>query len=132
VARKYLSPDQAAASLGWVGRERGRRLVRIMRAKERRLGREIMVRRGGEQRTRFLLTMPMLEHYCRELFLRTPDELVDRLRPALQHLEDRVEAIVDERVGPQLEELRVADDFQSRAIQNVEIRVARLEGSRKG
>lgn len=130
--RKYMSADAAAAWLGWVGSHRGERLVRIMLGKEQLYGRQIMARAGGPKKTCYLLTRPMLERYCSELFLKTPDELVNRLRPALERLEGRVEAIVDERLAPQLEELRVADDLQAQAIENVERRVARLEGRRRG
>lgn len=125
--REYLSPDKAAARLGWTGQGRGKRLVRVMLAKERLLGKRIMVRTGTKQHERYLLTEPMLRRHCGELFLRTPDEIANRLRPALEQLEGRVEAIVDERLAPQVEELRANDDLQSRAIQNVERRVARLE-----
>lgn len=128
--REYLSPDEAAARLGWTGQHRGRRLVNVMFAKEKRRQQEIMIRRGGAVRTRYLLTQPMLERYCPELFLRTPDEIANRLRPALEGLEARVEAIVDERLAPQVEELRRVDDLQSRAIQKIERRVARLERSK--
>ena len=106
-----------------------------MLAKERRLGHEIMVRGGGEgPGMRYQFTEPMLERYCRELFLVTPDELLKRLAPALGRLDERVEAIVDERVAPEVEQLRAEGELvasaverNSSAIRTLERRVSNLE-----
>jgi hypothetical protein len=97
--RRYLTPDEAAALLGWEGARRDERLLRIMFAKERKLGRDIMVRRGGAGRgTRYGLTEAMLHRHCPELFLVTHDELLSEVRHQLgainKGVADRVLAII--------------------------------------
>jgi hypothetical protein len=109
--RDYLTPKAAASDwLGWDGPRRGRRLVSLLLAKEAEIGRAIMVRAGGKLRRRYLVTRPMLERYCPELFLATADELTLRIPAAIARIEDRLESIVDDRLEPQLRELRAADD----------------------
>jgi hypothetical protein len=97
--RRYLTPDEAAQLLGWEGARRDEKLLRIMFAKERKLGRDIMVRRGGAGRgTRYGLTEAMLHRYCSELFLATHDELLSEVRHQLGTINksavDRVLAVL--------------------------------------
>ncbi len=105
--RRYLTPDQAAELLGWEGRRRSERLLRVMFAKERALGRTIMHRQGGAGRgTRYGLTEPMLHRYCAELFLVTQDELLGEVRHQLGAINRSVADKVLELVVPELKQLR--------------------------
>jgi len=123
VRRDYLTPDQAAESLGWKGRKRGERLLRVMRAKEKRLGREIMVRLRKNIRTNYRLTEPMLKRWCPELYIDTTTDLVAGIGKQLSRLDERIEAIVDERVAPQLEELHAADAANAAATERLAVAV---------
>lgn len=128
--RDYLTPDAAAALLGWVGEKRGERLLRVMFAKEARTGREIMVRTGGKRNgVRYKLTEPMLKRHCKELFIPTPDDLVADVKRHLRGLDGRVEAIVDERVAPQIEELRARGAKTDEAVREI-ARSSRQLGAR--
>lgn len=104
--REYLSLDKAAERLGWKGQGRRLRLKRVLKAKERRLGCEIMTRQG----VRYRITMPMLHRYCRELFVKPPSELLVEFRRHIESIDERIADIVETHVAPQLEELRAADD----------------------
>lgn len=127
--REYLSPDAAAALLGWVGPDRATRLLRVIRAKEYRLGREIMVRLGGRHRgVRYKLTEALLRRYCPELFLSSQDELVSDVRRHLSDMETRVEATIDERTAPQFEGLRAADARLASEMGRIAARTSDHEG----
>jgi hypothetical protein len=106
-----MSLDMAAQVLGWSGGKRGERLQRVLMAKERRLGREILAHNGivGRGR-RYGITMAMLRRYCPEMFLRPPSELFADLKRHLHAIDERVSDIVETQVAPQLEELRAADE----------------------
>lgn len=105
--RRYLTPDQAAELLGWEGNERAKRLLRVMLAKERSLGRTIMHRQGGTGRgARYGLTEAMLHRYCSELFLATHDELLSEVRHQLGSIKASVADKVLELVAPELKQLR--------------------------
>jgi len=105
--RRYLTLDEAAGLLGWVGAGRGTRLLRVLRAKERRLGRPIAARLGGQGRgVRYRLTEGVLRRHCAELFIASQDELVAEVRRHLDAMEARIEATVDERTAPQFESMR--------------------------
>jgi hypothetical protein len=129
---RYLTLDQGAELLGWVGSKRSERLLRVIVSKERRLGREIVPRLGGSRNgVRYGLTEQILRRNFAEMFMSTPDELIQRLGPALGRLDERIEVIVDERLAPQIEELRCADQLIARSVECVERRVARLESPRE-
>lgn len=114
--RRYLTPDQAAALLGWEGGDRAKRLLRVMFAKERALGRVIMMRRGGSGRgARYGLTEPMLHRFCSELFLVTQDELLSEVRHQLGSINRSVADKVLELVVPELKQLRSRIDRLERA-----------------
>lgn len=129
---RYLTLDQGAELLGWVGSKRSERLLRVIVAREKRLGREIVPRNGGSRNgVRYGLTEQILKRHFAEMFMTTPDELVQRLGPALGRLDERIEVIVDERIAPQVEELRCADQLLARSVERVERRVAMLENPRE-
>jgi hypothetical protein len=120
----YITPDQAAELLGWEGEHRAKRLLRVMLAKERLRGRDIMVRAGGKgSGRRYLLTEGMLRRHCPELFLSTPEQLVADVRRHLKGIDGRVEAIVDERMAPEVERIRLK-------ISRLDRRVMALETTR--
>jgi hypothetical protein len=126
--REYLTLDQAAELLGWVGAKRWERLLRVMFAKERLLGKTIMVRTGGSrQGTRYKLSEPMLQRYCPELFIATQDELVSDVRRHLSAIDGRVQAIIDERTAPEFEELRRADRTISKELARLGKHVEAIE-----
>lgn len=105
--RRYLTPDQAAALLGWEGDSRGRRLTRVLRAKEKRTRCVIMVQLGGAGRgSRYGITEAMLRRHCPELFLATPDELVLEVKGQLRAIDQSVADKVLELVAPELKLLR--------------------------
>jgi hypothetical protein len=129
---RYLTLDQGAELLGWVGEKRRDRLLRIIVAKEKRLGHELVPRLGGDGTgVRYGLTEQILRRYFAEMFLTTPDELIERLGPALGRLDERIEVIVDERLAPQIEELRCSDALLARSVERVEKRVSALESARE-
>jgi len=67
-----------------------------------------MVRTGGKGNgRRYLLTEGMLRRHCSELFLTTQEQLVADVRRHLKGIDGRVEAIVDERIAPEVERIRV-------------------------
>lgn len=97
--RRYLTPDQAAALLGWEGRRRAQRLLRVMFAKEREAGKLLLVRLGGSGAgTRYGITEQLLRRYCPELFHASQDELLAEVRHQLgainKGVADRVLAII--------------------------------------
>ncbi len=105
--RTYLTPDQAAELLGWEGKERAKRMLRVMLAKERALGRQIMHRQGGSGRgARYGLTEAMLHRHCQELFLATHDELLGEVRHQLGSIKATVVDKILELVAPELKQLR--------------------------
>lgn len=137
--REYLTPDQAAAFLGWVGKRRDERLLRVMFAKEQLLGKPIMLRNGGTKNgVRYKLTEQMLQRHCSELFLATQDDLVSDVKRHLNALDGRVRAIVDERTAPEFESLRATDQQFAHTIRRLtehtnrlEIRISNIESPRE-
>lgn len=103
----------AAAKLGWRGtpNARSKRLLRLLRAKERTMGVIIVFESSGTGRgARPRVTMRALRRYCRELFLKAPDDIAKDFKRYLERLDERIDDRVDVLVTPQLEELRAVDD----------------------
>jgi hypothetical protein len=120
--RRYLTPDKAAALLGWEGRKRGYKLRRILFAKEREVGKLLMVRLGGTGAgTRYGITEAQLRRHCPELFAASHDELLAEVRHQLKAIDSKV---ADRIVALVVPELR---GFEQR----FEQRLAALERSRR-
>lgn len=82
---RYLSLRELAAALGepWSEAAR-RRLLRMLRARERACGKQILLRRGlGPIQGRWCTTLALLRAHCPELF--------DRRDMAAELLEERLE-----------------------------------------
>lgn len=120
--RRYLTPDQAAALLGWEGTKRGYKLRRILFAKEREGGKRIMVRLGGAGAgARYGITEALLRRHCPELFHASHDELLGEVRHQLRAIDASVADRIIALVAPELR------GFEAR----FEKRLAALEKARR-
>ncbi len=127
-ADEYLSPSEAAAKLGWRGKpkDRARRLLRVLRAKERALGVSLVVDVSeGKGRPNYRTTMRLLRRYCREMFVRGADELAKDFRKHLERIDERIDDRIDMLVTPQLEELRAVDDEIIRQVKQIQVDLRR-------
>ena len=89
-AHPWLTLRQAAAVLGMDGHVAWLRLLRRLRAAERRGGRPIMRRWGGEGRgVRYAVTIPILRRHLPDLFA-TVGDLPAAIREAFGEVNDRV------------------------------------------
>lgn len=109
---KYLSPEEAADQiLAWKGRQRGRRLLRLVLRKEQVERRQIAVRGPGVGNgVRYQLTEAMLRLHFPELFQPHVDALAQELCRRIDELRSTIGAEVDERMAPQVQQLRAAND----------------------
>jgi hypothetical protein len=107
---KYLTPDEAADEvLGWTGRYRGQKLLRLVLRKEKSEKREIAVRGPGTGNgLRYYLTDAMLRLHFPELFAPQVATLAVELCRRIDQLKATIGAEVDERVAPQVQQLRAA------------------------
>ena len=86
----YMTLPEAAAQLGLRAGQASRlRLYRFLIAREREVGRPIMVRRGGPLRPRLLITLPLLEEHCPELFARRV-QLTEAMREEFEKVESEI------------------------------------------
>jgi len=85
----YMTLREAAERLGLSGRAGEKRLRRLLLQRERQLGQPIVIRRSGPGRTRLLVTLPLLEEYCPELFARRI-QLTQELREEVERLEAQI------------------------------------------
>lgn len=132
MSEQLLTLDQAASRLRWEGRGRARRLKRLLFARERQTKKRILTRLGGEQRTKYRITLSALRRYCPELFKSKVDELQDNLKGFLKSIDERIADGVAEHVTtevePRLQELWERDEQLAGNIQEVARRVADLSG----
>ncbi|MBI2392803.1 MAG: hypothetical protein HYV09_24675 [Deltaproteobacteria bacterium] len=105
---EYLTLTQVAHLLGMPGGDYARKkLLRMLRAKERLLGVDIMLRLGGSAtRPVHYVTLALLHEHCPELFVRR-DEIVELLRERFEEIET------------QMCELRRADRTLASAVRRV-------------
>lgn len=113
-----LSFPRAAEKLGWGKSEKsGRRLRRMVIAREKNSGREIATRGSGKSRPIRGVTLAALFRHLPELRSAPIDELSSKFRAYLSGIDDNLrliarseaETVVEEQVAPQLEELRAED-----------------------
>jgi len=119
-----LSFPDAAEKIGWGKSQRsGRRLRRMVLAREKRKGVEIATRGDGNQRPIRGVTIAALFRHLPELRSAPIDELSSKFRTYLEGIDENLrviarteaESVVDEQVTPQLEELRAVDaEIQAR------------------
>jgi hypothetical protein len=83
-----------------------RRLKRQIRAKERSLGQQILMRLSGRRRGPLLTTETLVRHHMPEL-ISTRDEMAEALRKALGDVEEKLEELTlrDRAKGAQLKKL---------------------------
>jgi hypothetical protein len=92
---RHITLVDAAGKLGLPANETGRvRLFRVLAKREKELGLQIMIRRGGALRPRYYITMPILEEFCPEFFDRR-----DAVAEALGDNFDRIEESLSELVA---------------------------------
>lgn len=97
---RYLTLREAAELVGMgSSRRSARRLLRLLRRKERRTGSEIVIRLSDAPNAACVTTIPLLRQYCSELFdtreetLEIVREYVDDLRDAVAELRLRDQAL---------------------------------------
>jgi polyhydroxyalkanoate synthesis regulator phasin len=103
VGQELMTLGQAAAWLGWRGRDRARRLKRRLKAVEKRLGREIMVRGG-----KYMVTKGAILRWAPDL--RPPADDLSRsfrshLRKIDQRIDKRIQAAMSDTVEAQISKL---------------------------
>lgn len=127
---RLLSLAAAQRELGLPGSQ-GRRLLRILQAKERQHRRRIMVRVGAGREHR-RVTLAALRRWCPELFPGRAEELRQRFGDMLRSLDERIDARVTEQidatVSPHIEEIREHCEVNSEAIRELAVRIARSIG----
>lgn len=104
----YMTLREAAERLGLSGRAGEQKLRRLLHARERVLGHPIMIRRGGKV-PRTLVTMPLLEEHCPELFSRRI-QLTEELREEVGRLEAQIALV-------RRQNLRLAEELSKVASQ---------------
>jgi len=115
---RYMTPLQAARSLGWEGSSRDamRRFKDAVFAKERQLRRQIFIRKGSTGRgVRYLITRPLMRKWLAELFDDT-DRMLASVRKAHEEIDKR------------LTRSTLREDALLEAYQRLEARVRALEG----
>lgn len=107
---RYYSMDEAAdALLGWKGRNRGRKLRRLVLRKEKEEGREIAIRNGSTGGTHWAwmqVTESMMRLHFPELFQPAMDALAQEIHRRIDDLKTTLGAEIDERIAPQVQVLR--------------------------
>jgi hypothetical protein len=110
---------------------RGRTLLELLNAKERKLGREIMIRKGRGLKNRHLrVTMSMVRQHCPELFPSAVDDLQRSFRRYLEDIDEHIAAGVAEHVAahvdPKLDELWERDEKIAKNVKALGERVDKL------
>lgn len=112
-AEEPLGLAEAAERLGWRGKpkDRARRLLRYLRARERAAQVQIVIDNGAQGNgLRYRVTMRALRRHCRELFVRSADELAAEFRRHLETIDERIDDRIEMLMRPELEELRAVDE----------------------
>ena len=110
----YMTLREAAERLGLPAGKAGhageQRLRRLLLAREAALGIEIMMRRHGRHgRTWCLVTLPLLEEHCPELFCRRV-QLSEALREEVERLEAQISLLKRQnlRIAEEVSKVRSA------------------------
>ena len=91
---KLLTLRQAAELLGITGKRPSEKLQRILWAKERSIGRPIMMRSGAGRGTRYAVTLLALRRYL-PTFFHEASELRSELKQHLESMRREMRAIVE-------------------------------------
>lgn len=109
---------------------RGRKLQRYLRARERDLGRQIIVDLGTRRKRRERVTLHVLRQTCPALFRSRVDTLVSGFRKVLTRIDAHTAELVDARVAayvdPRVRELWQRDEQIAESVQALGARVERL------
>jgi len=95
-----LTFPRAAKEIGWTGRWCGERLRRLVRRREREIGKRFAVRDDGGRLSK--VTVGALTRYLPELRPSRVDALAATLRPYVQAVDQRTAEAIDQRVGRQV------------------------------
>jgi hypothetical protein len=128
--REPLTWDRAAASVGWEGKGRARRLKRLVFAREREKGNRIATRYGKGRKQRTKVSLSALRKHCPELFRSKVEDLADNLKAYLSEIDERIAAgaaqHVAEYVEPRLDELWLRDEKIANQVEALAQRVGGL------
>ena len=105
----YMTLREAAERVGLSGRAGEMRVRRILFERERALGRQIALRRLGKGRPRVLITLPLLEQFCPELFSKRV-QLTEELRQEVERLEEQIGVLKSQnlRLAEEVSKVRAA------------------------
>jgi len=119
---------EAEQWLGWKPSSRGRKLLRILRAIQRKTG-EQLVHGGGSHGQPHMVARSTLQFHLQPSKV---DELAHRLPGLLRLIDERIDAKVatqiEEHVGPRLKRLWNRDETLAQAIRELSKRVERISG----
>jgi hypothetical protein len=124
LSRHLLTLPKAQREIGMAGDNRGRNLKRLLFAREKATGQQIMVRwrKRGTTRTEYRVTMSALRRHCPELFPGKVDDLSRHFREYLLKIDERIAVIVAdhvaEHVEPRLDELWRRDETIARQVED--------------
>lgn len=132
---RLLTPAEVERAIGF-GDGRGRKLVRLIRKREQKLGVQILHVRSGPQRRRYRVAMAALRSHLPELFRERGsqvDGLDAAMREFLDDIDDRIaNGIVkhhEAHVEPRLTELWERDEKIARNVIELTKRVRDLSGA---
>lgn len=116
------------------GDRRGRKLQRLILAREAKTGAQIMRRMGGDaEGRRYLVSLPALRQHLPELFAASSvDDLQKSMRRFLADIDDRIAGAVAEHVSaqvdPKITELWERDETIAKNVKQLGERVRDLAG----
>lgn len=131
---ELLTLPDAQQRLGMAG-GRGRRLRRLLLAREAETGKRIMIRLPGGRRQNKRVTWSLLRKHCPELFESKVQQLERDMRGYLDAIDakiiESVSAHVTDHVEPRLDELWQRDEVIAESVRKLAQRVATIAGPPK-
>jgi hypothetical protein len=128
-----LTIPEAQRRLGFKGDPQGRRLLRLLIAKERSAGARFLIRQGGGQRQRFKVTMTAIRRHAPDLLPSKVDKLRRDFSGYMKAIDDRIAEgaaqHVQRFVEPRLSELYDRDEEIAESVDELAQRVAKLSGA---
>jgi hypothetical protein len=126
---ELLTLPDAQQRLGMAG-GRGRRLKRLLLAREAEAGKRIMIRLSGGRRPKPRVTWSLLRKHCPELFESKVQQLERDMRGYLDAIDakisESVAAHMTDQVEPRLDELWQRDEVIAESVRKLAQRVARI------
>lgn len=141
--KEYSPSDAAEEVLGWKGRYRGKRLIRKVLAKEKKLGREIFKRtQSPNGRMAYSITKSALTKEFHELLKPTVDSVLHGVLERLDELEKKLNKIILVEVNRHMSscikqnsllrvDLKHATDGLESRISTLNAKIASLESKRQ-